>query len=76
MRAEALGKLEFAWATLQELPLQHETRLHYLAGKIEVELVLPLESFVDPTSTAALQAELKTAAEDLPWLGRLRVLYG
>ena len=76
LRAEALGKLESAWARLQEAPPRHETRLHYLAGKIEVELVLPLESFVDPTSTAALQADLKAAAEDLPWLGRLRVLYG
>lgn len=76
LRAEALAALESAWEKLKTAPPQHETRLHYLAGRIEVELVLPLDSFVDPATATALQAELKAAAGDLHWLGRLRILYG
>ena len=76
LRAEALAALESAWEHLDKAPLQHEIRLHYLAGRIEVEMVLPLDSYVDPASTAAFQAGMKAAAGDLPWLGRLRILYG
>jgi cation diffusion facilitator family transporter len=76
LRAEALAALKSAWQELDKAALQHEIRLHYLAGRIEVELILPLDSFVDQASTAALQAQMKAAAGKLSWLGRLRILYG
>ena len=57
-------------------PAQREARLHYLAGKIDVELVLPLASFVDAATTAQLQATLVGAARGLEWFGDLRIVYG
>jgi cation diffusion facilitator family transporter len=76
LRAAALNALETAWSDLQQLPAKREVRLHYLAGKIEVELILPMASFIDTGSTVALHDGLKEAARDLHWLGRLRILYG
>jgi hypothetical protein len=51
-------------------------RLHYLAGKIDVELMLPLTSFVDTATTAKLQTRLAEAARELEWFGDLRIVYG
>jgi cation diffusion facilitator family transporter len=76
LRAEALNALEQAWSEAHALPAQRELRLHYLAGNIEVELILPLASFVDSASTAELQRTLEDAVSGLPWFGRLRILYG
>jgi len=76
LRGEALRAIESAWSREHAIPQQREIRLHYLAGKIEVELVLPLASFVDSAATAALRDSLKGAVGDLPWFGGLRLLYG
>jgi len=76
LRAEALATLEAAWNNAQVLPAQREIRLHYLGGKIEVELTLPLEGYVDAAATAALRADLERAAREIPWFSRLRMLYG
>ncbi|HPE78786.1 MAG TPA: cation diffusion facilitator family transporter [Gammaproteobacteria bacterium] len=76
LRAAALAAIETAWNDLQITPVQREIRLHYLGGRIEVELVLPLQGFVDADAAMAYQARLEDAARHLPWFGRLRVLYG
>ena len=76
LRAEALATLEAAWNNAQVLPAQREIRLHYLGGKIEVELMLPLEGYVDGAATAVLRADLERAAREIPWFSRLRMLYG
>jgi len=76
LRAEALATLEAAWAHQQLLPAQREIRLHYLGGKIEVELILPLEGFVDAAASAAMRADLERGAREIPWFSRLRMLYG
>ena len=76
LRAEALATLEAAWNNAQVLPAQREIRLHYLGGKIEVELMLPLEGYVDAAATAVLRADLERAAREIPWFSRLRMLYG
>jgi cation diffusion facilitator family transporter len=76
LRSDVLKALESAWNETQLLPEQRQIRLHYLAGKIEVELILPLTSFVEPTATQALQRELEAAASELTWMGGVRVLYG
>lgn len=76
LRAEALNALEQAWGETDALPAQREVRLHYLAGNIEVELVLPLASYVDEHATAQMQRTLEEAAKGLPWFRRLRILYG
>jgi cation diffusion facilitator family transporter len=76
LRAQAESELEKCWAGVHTIPAQREIRLHYLGGKIEAELVLPLASYVDDAGTAALQETLQDAAGELPWFSRLRILYG
>ena len=76
LRVEVLQALDAAWREVEALPAQREVRLHYLSGRIEVELVLPLRSLTDDHDTAALQSALEAAAADLPWFGPLRILYG
>ena len=76
LRADALQALEGVWNEIHAIPAQREIRLHYLSGKIEVELILPLNSYVDADTSRQLQARLDGAAQDLTWFGGLRVLYG
>jgi cation diffusion facilitator family transporter len=76
LRADALRALDAAWQHVHAMPAQREVRLHYLAGTIEVELILPLAAHTDAQAAAGLHERLTRAAQELPWLGRLRVLYG
>ena len=76
LRGEALRVLESRWAQMHVVPPQREVRLHYLAGNIDVELILPLSSFTDAASTRRLHEALAGAATDLAWFRSLRVLYG
>jgi cation diffusion facilitator family transporter len=75
LRAEALEALDDAWTEAGAPLAPHETRLHYLSGKIDVELILPLSHFVDRRATDQLRAHLEAVARDLPWFGGLRLLY-
>ncbi|MCG6968013.1 MAG: cation diffusion facilitator family transporter [Chromatiaceae bacterium] len=75
LRAQVLSALDAAWQGAQ-LAQPHDTRLHYLGGKIDVELILPLASYADAETASRLQAQLEEAARNLPWFRRLRVLYG
>ena len=75
LRAEALEALDDAWTEAGAPLAPHETRLHYLSGKIDVELILPLSHFVDRRATDQLRAHLEAVARGLPWFGGLRLLY-
>ena len=57
------------------MPTRFEMRLHYLAGRIDVELVLPLARVHGDEETDGLRRGLSNAAAALPWFGNLRVLY-
>jgi len=72
MREEALAQLEAAWPAL---PAPYHVRLHYLSGKIDVELVLPMEAHIDEEAAVRMQQNLQQAMAALPAFGRLSVLY-
>jgi cation diffusion facilitator family transporter len=76
LRADATLALEQAWQSRQVLPARYELRLHYLAGRIDVEVVLPLAGFSDDAATERQLGGMRQAAEGLGWLGDLRILYG
>lgn len=75
LRGEALAALAAVWQPVPEAPVQRETRLHYLAGGIDVELIVPLASYRDPEASAQLHGAMVDAAQPLPWLRSLRILY-
>jgi cation diffusion facilitator family transporter len=76
MRGEAVAALRDAWKGVDAVGNDSEIRLHYLSGRIEVELILPLSRLTDVEARAALESALTQAAHALPWFGRLRLLYG
>ncbi|MCB1772674.1 MAG: cation transporter [Gammaproteobacteria bacterium] len=76
LRADATLALEKAWQAERAMPTQYELRLHYLSGRIDVELILPLASFAGVSETAELRERMRQAADGLPWFGKLNILYG
>ena len=75
LRGEAVAALEEVWERSHIIPAQREVRLHYLSGRIDVELVLPLSNLTSSDDSQGLCDRLAAAAETLPWFGGLRLLY-
>ncbi len=75
LRAEVLGRLRARW---QHLPVASEIRrvdLHYLRGRIQVEVELPLALGADPQRAAANAAAFEAIAAAEPDVAEIRVLY-
>jgi len=72
LRREAIRQLQEAWPPL---PQGHRLILHYLGGRIDVELILPLAAFEDEETTSGFQQKLQQGLDTLPSFGRLSVLY-
>ncbi len=76
MRSDAVAALRDAWRELDVAGSDSEIRLHYLSGRIEVELILPLTRLVEGEAQTSLESSLTEAASALSWFGGLRLLYG
>ena len=75
LREKVLGRLEARW---QHLPAARQIRrvdLHYLDGRIHVEVELPLALGADPEQAAALSAAFSEAVAEDPDIAGVRVLY-
>lgn len=57
LRQEILGKLEQAWSSLEEAEKIDNVTLHYLQGKIEIELLLPLAILHNERPNVAKEVE-------------------
>lgn len=75
LRREVLADLRHSWHDLLPEDAFNHVTLHYLNGKIDVELVLPWSGAADsdPTRTAT---RLQQAAAQLDWLRTVQVLLG
>jgi cation diffusion facilitator family transporter len=75
LRDQVLGRLQACW---QDLPAARQIRhvnLHYLSGKIHVEVELPLALGADPERAADHSAAFNAAAAADPDIAGVRVLY-
>ena len=72
LREEALQQLSSCWPPL---PQPRQIILHYLSGKIDVELVLPMDAYVDDEAAARMQQQLQEKIRTLPIFGSLSILY-
>jgi cation diffusion facilitator family transporter len=75
LRDQVLGRLQARW---QHLPAAREIRrvnLHYLNGRIHVEVELPLALGADPQAAAANAAAFREAAKGDSDVADVRVLY-
>ena len=75
LRVEVEQALVERWRSVEGFTTPHEIRLHYLAGKVDAELVLPIESYVDQKATEVLRVKLLDAANAIPWFKGLRIMY-
>ena len=73
LRSQALGRLKAIWP---ELPEPHEIVLHYLSGKIDIDVEFALTQCADPKEALALQQQLQEALAPEPEFGRVRIVYG
>jgi cation diffusion facilitator family transporter len=75
LRAQAMERLGKLWSALPEAARIQDTRLHYLNGKLEVEVVLPLSILAATDNPNGLAGRLQDAAGVDPNVGRVRVYY-
>ncbi|QGU33287.1 cation diffusion facilitator family transporter [Thermochromatium tepidum] len=77
LRAEALARLASCWSGIPAANERERVLLHYLGGRIEVEVFFPLlacrRAGADPER---LGAELTAALKEDPAFGRVRVYFG
>lgn len=72
LRSEALSRLA---ECVPNLPESQNIRLHYLAGRIDLDLVYPLAEYSSEEATAALRTSIVDAACAESWLGKVTILY-
>ncbi|MDY6829697.1 MAG: cation diffusion facilitator family transporter [Pseudomonadota bacterium] len=75
-RAEIHHLLMQRWADIVEITQLQELVLHYLGGRVQVELHLPRGLLSDAQDADALRARLNDAIDDLPWLQVRALWYG
>ena len=77
LRQEMLKKLEQAWANIAEAKEIENITLHYLQGKIEIELLLPLAILHNEQSNTALGIEqrFKEALKNVSEIEKVSIRY-
>lgn len=73
LRAEVLERLGRRWAEIPAARRIDEVTLHYLDGKIHVDVLLPLAAVRDHAEARRVASALRAAARELPELGEVRI---
>lgn len=74
-RYELLPKLKQCWHALPGSKLIEHVNLHYLAGKISIEIVLPLSVLTSAVTLANLTQAYQSALSALPEIERVKVMF-
>lgn len=75
LRRTVLRQLRECWQSIIDPALIQAVSLHYLSGKIQVDVVLPLRAAGERVNAEALAEELARAAAKLPHIGPVRVYF-
>lgn len=75
LRPAAMARLHAAWSHLDCLAKARRVGLHYLSGRIDVDLYLPLGCYESAADAAVLRDALQTALAASPEFGRVAVYY-
>ncbi len=73
LREEILRRLDRAWRGIDEARRIERVTLHYLEGKVDVEVVVPLDAVADLAGARALAQALARRAGALDEVGEVRV---
>ncbi len=74
-RLQVVHDLARVWAGLLEPPDPETLQLHYLNGRVEVELTLPLAADAHLAGLQHRESELRARAGELAYLGRIAIKY-
>jgi divalent metal cation (Fe/Co/Zn/Cd) transporter len=75
LRDEILGRLRANWQSIVDGNGIEDVTLHYLDGKIHVDVVLPLAVATTPAQGRAVAEQLQRAARELDEIGDVKVFY-
>jgi len=73
-RREILDQIYERLANVIDREQIREVTLHYLTGRVDVDLVIPLSSAPDPRSADVLSQQVQSAMEGAPRISAVRVL--
>ncbi|MEJ1336745.1 MAG: cation diffusion facilitator family transporter [Candidatus Sedimenticola sp. (ex Thyasira tokunagai)] len=76
LRPEAEMMLGRQWREVPGASARERLVLHYLAGKIDVDIYFPLEVLPEGEKLGQFHSALRQAVETLPEFGRVEVYYG
>ena len=74
LRSDLIEKLQRQWADLEPVDAEQVT-LHYLCGKLQIDLALPLSVLDKHTDTRGLILSIEKAAKELPEVDSVRVSF-
>jgi cation diffusion facilitator family transporter len=75
LRAELLARLNAAWADIPEARAIEDVTLHYLDGKVRIELLLPLTAGGGVEQAASLTGRFQRASHALPEVGSVELRF-
>jgi cation diffusion facilitator family transporter len=76
LRNEAEATLREAWKALDCLDRQERILLHYLGGRIDLEVFYPLHCYKSREAATRLQQAMQESLENLPDFGEVRLYFG
>ena len=76
LRGEVEARLRAAWADVPEAKAIRRVTLHYLDGRIQVEVELPLELALGRDAPEPIRQRFEQAAEAVPDVSKVRILFG
>ena len=74
-RSRILQNLNQSWEPLAAARDIEKVNLHYLEGRVDVEVILPLSLAADMAHARQLAHELADSAKDQPHIGKIEVLF-
>jgi len=75
LREQIISELKQHWKDIPETSEILHITLHYLDGKVDIELVLPLKLIQDGTDPDQLSEKILTASRQLACIGSVDILY-
>ncbi|MBI3188005.1 MAG: cation transporter [Gammaproteobacteria bacterium] len=75
LRKEVLQRLQTCWVNIPQASHIQRTILHYIEGRVNVEVVLPLSVFDSVDSANQLRQQLNTAAAQCEVIGKVEVYF-
>ncbi len=76
LRDAAIRQLRSVWDGLDCMERSERIVLHYLSGRIDVELFLPFDCLQDTESVSTLRSELAERTRALAHFGRIQLYFG